>query len=200
MRRGLIAVGTIAALVGVIAIIDPTVLARTGLSLPSVFVTIIGVLALIEALRAGYSRYSRSVDAPDLPEPEFRLVASVPGTDFDDRLATVTGRVRGSNVRNRSTIRDRLTETAIEVLVRYDGDTPDRARERLETGSWTDDRAAAAFFAPAGEFQPSTTEWIRRTMSGENTFRWRTHRAIAALANRIETEGMGDRDERREDR
>lgn len=193
MRRGLIAVGTIAALVGVVAVIDPTILASTGFSLPSILVSIIGILTLIEALRAGYRRYSRSVDAPDLPEPEFRQVASVPGTDFDDQLATVTRRARAGSVRNRNKVRDRLNETAIDVLMRYDGDTPDRARERLKTGSWTDDRAAAAFFAPASEFQTSTGERIRSTIRNDNAFRRRVRRAIVALSDRIDAEGTGDR-------
>lgn len=192
MNRGLIAFGTIAALVGMIVIIDPTVLTRTGFSLPSVFITIIGILALIEALRAGYSRYSRSIDTLELPETEFRQVASVPESDFDDQLVTVTRRARVGSVRDRNKVRDRLHETAIEVLMRYDGDTPDRARERLETGAWTDDRAAAAFFAPADEFQPSTTEWIRLKMSSDNAFRRRARRVIAALSERIEAEGTGN--------
>lgn len=192
MNRGLIAFGTIAALIGIAVIINPIFLTSIGFTLPSMFITFIGVFALIEALRAGYSRYSHSADAPDLPEPEFRGVASVPGSDFDDQLATVTRRTRTGSVRSRNKIRDRLTETAIEVLVRYDGDTPDRARERLETGSWTDDRVAAAFFAPASDFQPSTTEWIRLTMSSDNAFRRRAGRAIAVLSERSKDEVKTD--------
>lgn len=195
MNRGLVTLGTIAALVGGVSIIYPIILSSTGFSLPSMFVTIIGVLALIEALRAGYSRYTYSSNAPDLPEPEFCKIASVPGSDFDDRLVDVTRQARVGSVRNRNKIRDRLTETAVEVLVRYDGNTHDRARERLKTGSWTDDRAAAAFFAPAGEFQPSTTEWIRQLMNGDNTFRRQAHRATVALSDRMEVEETGDRKE-----
>jgi hypothetical protein len=191
MNRGLLASGAIAVLIGCVVIIDPGVLG--GFSLPSALITVVGLLALIEALRAGYSRFSRSVDAPDLPEPERRQVASVPGTDFDNRLASVTRRSQVGSVRDRDRIRDQLTETAIEVLVRYDGDTPDRARERLRTGSWTDDRRAAYFFVPASDIQTSVTEWIGRTVTGDAAFRQRARRAVVALTDRIEVEEADER-------
>jgi hypothetical protein len=185
MNRALLASGAIAALVGVVAIIESEVI--EGLSLPSLFTTIIGLLALVEAFRAGYSRFSRSIDTPDVPEPERRQVASVPGVDFDSRLTDATS-VRGSGIRNRERVRDRLTETAVEILVRYDGDTPEQARERLQTGSWTDDPPAAAFFAPMGEIRPSLVERIRVTITSGSGFRWRARRAIAALAAHEESD------------
>jgi hypothetical protein len=191
MNQGLLASGAIAVLIGCVVIIDPGVIG--GFSLPPELITVVGLLALIEALRAGYSRFSRSVDAPDLPEPERRQVASVPGTEFDDRLASVTRRSKVGSVRDRDRIRDQLTEIAIEVLVRYDGNTPDRARERLRTGSWTDDRVAAYFFVPASEIQPSITEWIGRTVTGDAAFRQRARRAIVALTDRIEVEETDER-------
>jgi hypothetical protein len=191
MNRGLLASGAIAVLIGCVVIIDPGVIG--GFSLPSEFITAVGLLALIEALRAGYSRFSRSVDTPDLPEPERRQVASVPGTEFDEQIASVTRRSKVGSVRDRDRIRDQLTETAIEVLVRYDGDTPDRARERLRTGSWTDDHTAAYFFVPASEIQTSVTEWIGRTVTGDAAFRQRARRAVIALTDRIDVEGTDER-------
>lgn len=181
MNRVLLASGAIAVLVGVVAIVESEVIA--GVSLPSISVTVIGLFAVVEALRAGYSRFSRTLDRPSVPEPEHRQVASVPGADFDDDLMAVTNRTRGS-IRNRNRIRDRLTETAVEVLVRYDGDTPEQARERLRTGSWTDDRAAAVFFASIGEVRQSLVERIRLAVTTDSGFRSQARRAIAALAVR----------------
>lgn len=181
MNRVLLASGAIAALVGIVAIVEHEVIA--GFYLPSVFIRIIGLLAVIEALRAGYSRFSRTLNRPSIPEPERRQVASVPGADFDGDLTAITNRTRGG-IRNRDRIRDRLTETAVEVLVRYDGDTPEQARERLRTGSWTDDRAAAVLFASIGEVDQSLVERIRLAVTTDSGFRSQARRAIAALAVR----------------
>lgn len=186
MNRFVLVTGAVAVLFGSIVIVEPGVLARVGVSLPSTFIIIIGLIALFEAFRSGYSRFARSVDAPSVPEPERRSVVSVPGTDFDTRLAAISRRTRTRSVRERSQIRDRLTETAIEVLVRYDGDTPEYARERLQTGSWTDDPAAAAFFTSTDGFQVPLTERLRMTVTGDDAFCQQARRAIAVLADRTE--------------
>lgn len=187
MNRFVLVSGAVAALFGIIVIVEPGVLARVGVSLPSTLVVIIGLIALLEAFRSGYSRFTRSVDEPSVPEPERRSVASALGTDFDTRLADISRHTRAGSVRERSRIRDQLTETAIEVLVRYDGDTPEHARERLQTGSWTDDPAAAAFFASIDAFQLPLTDRLRMTVTREDAFCQQAQRAIDVLANRTES-------------
>lgn len=187
MNRFFLVSGIIAALVGIVVIVEPGVLARIGFTLPSALVVIIGVLALLEAARVCYGRFARSIDEPSVPEPERRTVASVLGTDFDARLAVVARRTRSGGVRERNRIRDRLTDTAVEILVRYDGNTPEHARERLQKGLWTDDRTAAAFFASVDEFRLSPTERFRMAVSRDDAFCQQARRAVSVLADRSES-------------
>ncbi|MFC6961586.1 DUF7269 family protein [Halocatena marina] len=186
MNRLFLASGVIAALFGVIVIADPSVLARIGISFPSVLVVVIGGIAIIESVRAGYSRFTRSITNPNVPDPECRSVASVLGTELDTQLTDVTRRTRAGGVRDRKRIRERLTETAIEILVRYDGDSPERARERLQDGSWTTDPVAAAFFASVDAFHLPLTDRLRMTVIREAAFSQQARRAITALADRTE--------------
>lgn len=182
MNRVLLGVGALAVLAGIGAIIDPDVLA-TMPSGPSGLIAVIGVLSLLEAVRAAHSRYARSVEEPALPHPERRLASSVLEPDTDIRTS-VGRRSRHAIAAEHDRIRDRLTETAVGVLVRCDGDTPERARERLRTGSWTDDPEAAAFFAPDG-YRPPLSERLGRMLSRTDAFRARANSAIAALSERM---------------
>lgn len=183
MNRLLLGLGVLAVVVGLGVVVEPRLLTVIP-STSSVVVVLLGLLSLVEALRAGYSRRVTSVTAPSIPEPECRKVATVPGDGFDDRLS-VESLSRRAVVHNRKQVRDRLTETAVAVLVRYDGDTPERARERLRTGGWTDDREAAAFFAP-GVYRSPLPQRIGRVLAGTDVFRTRAHRAITALRARTE--------------
>lgn len=183
MNRVLLGIGVLAVLAGLGAIIDPDVLA-TMPSGPSGLIAVIGVLSLLEAVRAAHSRYARSVEEPSLPHPERRLAASVLEPDVDVR-PSVGRRSRHAIAAEHDRIRDRLTKTAVGVLVRCDGDTPERARERLRTGSWTDDPEAAAFFAPEG-YRQSLSERLGTLLTRTDAFQARAHSAIAALSERMD--------------
>lgn len=182
MNRVLLGGGALAVLAGLVAVVEPAVL-TTIPSGSSGLISLIGVLSLLEAVRAVYSRYARSVEEPSLPEPERRLVSSVPSSNVDIRSVGAR-RSRYAVVAEQNRIRDRLTETAVAVLVRCDGVTPERARERLRTGSWTDDPAAAAFFAPE-EYRPSLSERLGTLLTGTDVFETQVHSAVATLTERI---------------
>ncbi|UPM41713.1 DUF7269 family protein [Halocatena salina] len=190
MNRVLLGMGALAVLAGLVAVVEPTVLSMIP-SGSSVLVSVIGVVSLVEAARAGYSRYSRAVDAPSLPEPERRLVSSRPKSNVDLRPSVGGRRYRHAVAVEQDRIRDRLRETAVAVLVRCDGDTPERARERLRTGAWTDDPSAAAFFTHE-KHRPPLSERVGMVVTGTNVFERQAHSAVTALSERITADRRRD--------
>jgi len=127
--------------------------------LPRVVATLltvgVGVVAVV--LAAGQLFDS---DEPEirLPTPERRPRYRVPGTAFAELLdrSSIVGRRTVDDTDEWDGARERtpreriyasLHELAVDVLGRTDGDRPGAAADRLADGNWTDDEAAAAFFA-----------------------------------------------------
>lgn len=77
----------------------------------------------------------------------------------------------------RGKIREELRETALQTLVRTTDCTRETAREKLETGNWTNDRIAASFFEPTGKGWQSRT----RAIVGRVRFEHRVERTVRAL-------------------
>lgn len=191
MNRVILGAGVLAVLAGLGAVLEPAVLTMVP-SGPTTLVSLIGVLSLLEAARAGYSRYVQSVNAPSVPEPEQRLVSSVPESNVAVHPSISGRRSRHAVIAEQNRIRDQLTETAVSVLVRCDGDTSEQARERLRTGSWTDDPTAAAFFA-SDEHRSSVSEWVGTLLTGTDVFETQANSAVAALSERIANDQQNDR-------
>ncbi|RRJ31277.1 DUF7269 family protein [Halocatena pleomorpha] len=191
MNRVFLGVGALAVLAGLTAVFEPVVLTVVP-SGSSGLVSVIGVLSLTEAARAGYSRYSRSADAPSLPKPERRLVSSRPKSTADVRPSVRGRRSHHAVVVEQKRIRDQLLETAVRVLVQCDGDTRERARERLQTGAWTDDPAAAAFFAP-DEHRLPLSDRIESVVTGTDAFEQQANSAVTALSERLAANQSTDR-------
>ncbi len=179
MRR-LAAIGALVAVLGLVAVVAPDLL---GNPLPSAFVAVVGVLALLGGLRIGLGRYADRHEPP-LPTPECRRSATVPGDDFEATLSRASRRGRVGGAYDRDQLRDRLRATAVDVLVRYDGNSRAEASERLAAGTWTDDRLAAAFFADE-ELTPSLTDRVRFAVTSDSAFRRQAAHAVAALDGRV---------------
>lgn len=182
MRRVAIAVGVVATASGALLLltpisapIEPPVVPTLGL---------VALLGLGVGALAGLDRAREPHDATDLPAPEDRPGVDAPGDAFDRALAEVSARPDDPQ---RAAIRERLASTAVAVLVEAEGWSQETARDRLETGEWTDDVAAAAFFADDPETAQSLRERLRRFLAGEPTFVHRAKRAATALADRDET-------------
>lgn len=90
----------------------------------------------------------------EMPDPEEGVSVPSPG----DGLAATLDRPRlavpllahGA----RSSVRERLRESAVEALVRAENCTERAARERIRSGRWTDDPDAAAFLSDSGGLPP----------------------------------------------
>lgn len=183
MNRGLAVLGIGAVVLGVAAFVEPSLLG--SLSLPGLFVGIIGFVALVQGIYFAYGRLDGDGE-PDLPEPERRRVATVPGDDFDEQLGRATSGRVAYNTREQTAIRDDLERVAVAVLVRADGVSPETARERLKAGTWTDDAMAAALFSPDVMFELSLTARLRASVASNVAFRRQARTAIDELSDRLE--------------
>lgn len=182
MRHVAIAVGVTATASGAVLLltpisapIEPPVVPTLGL---------VALLGLGVGALAGLDRAREPQETTDLPAPEDRPGVDAPGEAFDRALAEVSAR---SDDPRRAAIRERLASTAVTVLVEAEGWSPETVRDRLETGEWTDDVEAAAFFADDPQPAPPLRERLRRFLAGEPTFARRARRVVTVLSDREET-------------
>lgn len=142
--RLLTALGVIAVLAGFLVLFVRG-LAGT-LDLTYVAVTLVGLLGLVQGIRYTAARRGRERNTLVPAEPERRERAAVPGQDVDDRIDRASGgSLRRYELRDR--LRSRVRSVAISAIARDRNCSRERASELVETGSWTDDRTAAAFLA-----------------------------------------------------
>lgn len=175
-----VAVGTAAVVAGLAVALRPSLAA--GLAPTYLVVTLVGVLALVQAAGATLARFRGERRQADLPEVERRRVFPAPGAEFDETLASLPRRLGRSADHHRLEIRTRLREVTEETLVRYGGLSPEEAAERVEAGTWTDDVRAVSFFAPGAERGIPLTERVRDALGAERAFARRARAVVVALA------------------
>jgi len=178
VSRLVIGVGTAATIAGAVLLLTP-------LSVPiePPVVPTLGAVALLGLVAGAVGAVDRSTDRPEptsLPDPTGRVEVDAPGDAFDRRLATVSA--QGDDDR-RESIRERLEAAAVATIGDAEGCPPEAARRRLERGDWTDDEAAAAFFADGIDPTPPLRERLRRAAAGEPTFAHRADRVVDELAD-----------------
>ncbi|MDS0222172.1 hypothetical protein NDI54_12510 [Haloarcula sp. S1AR25-5A] len=108
----------------------------------------------------------------ELLEPETAQADAVDrvGNEIDDLLSDIDGRVdpyNGLEASYASEVRDRLRETARQVLVETADMSLETAARAVRTGSWTDDRRAAAFLGGPEAPDPPIEMQLRDWASGE---------------------------------
>jgi uncharacterized repeat protein (TIGR01451 family) len=146
-RRLLPLIGIVALGVGIVAIVAPGIV---PLSPDRIIVSLIGVLALVQALRIIQRRREGSLDEAETPEPERTITTPQPGEDFESVLGQFLDRQRVyAHVKR---IREGLSVATVAVLTRFGGYTESEAKERVKAGTWTDDIYAASFLG--GEDAP----------------------------------------------
>ncbi|MFC5970900.1 hypothetical protein ACFPYI_06100 [Halomarina salina] len=178
MRKA-VAVGVVTVVVGLVAAVG-----LVTVPLPSALVTVVGLVAVLVALQAARQGLGPS-EAPVLPTPERRQAATVPGDEFDESLASASRHGRIGGATDRDAVRDRLREVAVEVLTRYDGDTPEQARRRLAEGTWTDDAHAAAFFGSDADSSVTVADRVRFFVTSDSAFRRQAAHVVAVLDRRV---------------
>jgi len=117
-------------------------------------------------------RASERVEQASPPAPETVPDAPRPGAQVDDLLGRWPG---GLSDGEREALRERLRTAAVYSEMGA-GASRTAARDRVETGEWTDDAVAARYLA--GE-TPAVTERLRLALGGDS---WTQHGARAAAA------------------
>lgn len=136
----------------------------TGMLLASV-----GAVALFAS---AFEAAGRRRSSPD----EFGPTVRTPGDRVDAKLASTAGDEAGA----RRNVRDRFEAAAVRVLVRERNCSPERAREMLAEGTWTDDPTAAAYFTGEPPDSPLWA-WLRATVRREPIEQRRAERASEIL-------------------
>lgn len=183
MNRGVLLVGVLVSVGGLLGLLNPALLG--GVAGPRELLFVIGLVALFVSFMLAHARYGRNRTRPTAPAVERHQVATVPTPEteidaFDQPRLSYRARRRAQK-QGRNAVR----ELAIDVLVRYDGNSRTRAKERLDSGTWTTDPHAQAFFAPDTVEIP-LTERLASLRSPDDVYRHRLNRAIGALSARIE--------------
>jgi hypothetical protein len=173
MRTVLLAAGTLSTAAGAGLLLVPSAGEGVG---PLVLVgVVVGTLALTGS--AGVSRLSTPRERPEPPRSGAETGATVPGDEFDRRLASLSTH-SSSDAEERAAVRERLRTLAVDRVVAESGCSRATARERVERGDWTDDQVAAALFT---DDRPSLVAQLRALAGGTTPFRRRAERAVAVL-------------------
>jgi hypothetical protein len=186
LRTVLVALGVAAAAAGLAVAVQPSL--AGGLSPTSALVTLVALLGLVGALGAARSRLRGRRREAALPAVERRRSFPTPGEGFDRRLAELPEHAPRSADRERALVRSRLRETAVDVLGRYGGLSPEGAEAALESGTWTTNPEAVAFFAPDADRALSLVDRVRDALGAERTFTRRARAVVDALST-YATEG-----------
>lgn len=153
--------------------------------------TSVTLFVAVGAVGAGAFAVRRRVvadpDRAELPARERYPDPPTPGTDFDAELADVVPYRSRADDRRQDRIIERLRGVAVAVLA-GEGHSEERAEELLDTGEWTDDPVAAAFFTredPRLRFDKQ----VRDLFDPTPAFVRRARRVVAVLDERTPDDG-----------
>lgn len=202
-RRAVVGgVGVAATLVGVLAVVQPALVAGTEpfaslvalLSDGPVRAALLAVVVLVglsvvwgtDRLYGESDADTEDREAADrfedvLETPPERVTAdetAATGRSFD---AAVDRAVAGDDSALER-VRERLADVAVARLVRYAGHTPESAERAVATGAWTRDYDAAAFLAGPNGPGPARRARLRHWLDPETERRRRLTRTLDAVA------------------
>lgn len=148
-------------------------------------VALVGVVAFVVTLVVVALRAAGGLDRATPPDPEG--IETVPrlGADVDAIVEDGLGlreRLFGDGGEQ---VRERIRETAVRTVSRVEHCDHAAARRRVDRGSWTDDREAAAFLAEGGDAPGTWRTRLLAAVGGESPLQRgarRSIRAIVALA------------------
>ncbi|WP_137287818.1 DUF7269 family protein [Halorussus salinisoli] len=136
----------------------------------------VGLLVAASALMSGRNDALRQTETPT---PEQPVTAPAAGDSVDEALASRAALLPVVGETRREELRERLRTAAVETWVRRGECSREEARKRLDEGTWTDDREAAAFLADRG---PGVESRVLALLRGEPWSRRGARRAVAVVA------------------
>jgi hypothetical protein len=177
VNRGVLVVGVVATLFGIAVVVRRGLAA--SLSLDYLFVTLVGLLAVVQGVRLANARRGTDRYAADTGDPERRFSVPVPGDELADDLRGL-GPLSPHGVEHRKRAREMLHDAAIETLVTQTDRSSEAAEAAVADGSWTDDPVAARFLSRDAPQVPLSTRF-RGMASRESGFARGARRTVDAL-------------------
>jgi len=186
-------VGIVAVAVGLLLIFRPGFAAAIGTGYTAV--TVVGLLALVQAIRVARARQTSELRATETPDVETVETVPTPGEEFDRTVAGIRSGPRRVLIRERADLREALEEAALTAVADRENCSRERASERIEAGTWTDDAHAATFLGGADAPSPPLRDRVKIAASGESPFQHRIRRTADAVARAAGVgDGSGDSD------
>lgn len=179
-RRILLVMGVGLSLVGLAIVGDPSL--ADNVKVPDIPRVAVAAVAVLLGYVAFHSRRQTEFrDASDESSRnthlEDRFEPPRPGAEIDAELQE--GAAPRSSKTPSVRVRDRLRRLTIQVLQDAEGISEREAEERLEAGTWTDDRTAAAFFAE--DISPPPSELVGTIMGYESAFERKASHVVGEL-------------------
>ncbi|MFD1645685.1 DUF7269 family protein [Haloarchaeobius litoreus] len=171
---------TLLAVFGVaLALTGFTLVAAPGLAstitLDEAVLVFVGLLGVLQGVRVAIARSRTAYEQVETPDPEASQDLPTPGDEFDEMLATAGADRREREMRE--SVRNRLERAAVATIVRTEGCTEAEAKRRLESGEWTDDPYARAFFTGSVEGASLFDRIDLRRDNQSRYHRWAVHAA-----------------------
>lgn len=186
----LTAVGVVAVALGLLMVVRPGLAAAVSANYAAVI--LIGVLALVQCVRVVQTRRRSEIRGAETPDVETVETMPTPGREFDERVARMRSGPRRTTIRERADLRETLAETAVAAVADRENCSRERAREKIDAGTWTDDVHAAAYLGGADAPKPSFLSKLRFLASPDSTYQIRMRRTADAIAR---VAGVAERDE-----
>lgn len=142
-----------------------------------IFVAVVAALALGAFLLVLLARAATGVSEATPPAVE-GTTPGAPGRAVDESLDALPP-VRMTD-RHRD-VHERVRTAAVEAVAEADGCSRSAARERIESGEWTDDAEAAAFVANDDVDPPGVPQRVATRLRRRHWFRERIETTVAAL-------------------
>lgn len=190
LRRVLAAFGVVFVALGVAVVVAPSV--TDVVRLPDVPSVVVGAFALLFAIAGFAARRAVTFEDPETAAVrasglEDRFEPPRPGAEID---AELTEGPDATDVSARDVhVRERLRILAVRTLTDAEDLSVEEANERLQNGTWTDDRTAAAMFCD--DVLPPAEDVVATVAGIESAQERKVRHALAEIERRsgIDTEG-----------
>jgi hypothetical protein len=182
----LTAIGVVAVAVGLLLTFVPGFAAAIGTGYAAV--TLVGLLALVQAVRVARSRTATELHAAETDDVETVEAMPTPGDEFDRTVAELRSGPRRVLIRERADLRETLESAALTGVADRENCSREEARERVDAGAWTDDPHAATFLGGPDAPSPPLTDRLRIAASAQSPFQYRIRRTADAAARKAGVE------------